>query len=126
MEENNKCEYNYIIWTKSGKRDGSYLRKAEHKTNTDLLSFSLVSSLILVINAAKIGHDDGNWKGDDQDTAKRTNTAHYLAYHSGWHHVTVPVSWWFIYFRFRFHFHLVGIVSFASSHLNFIVCLRKV
>lgn len=60
--------------------------------NTNLLCLSLVGSLILVINATEIGHDDWNWKRDDQDTAEGADTAHYFAYHGCRYHISVPVS----------------------------------
>lgn len=55
-----------------------------------LLRLSLVGALVLVVNAAKVGHDNWNWQRDDEYTAKRANAAHYFANHGCRHHVAVP------------------------------------
>ena len=62
------------------------------KKTTCLLSLALVGPLILMVNAAKVGHDDGNWQGDDQHSAKRTNAAHHFAGYRLWDHVAVPAT----------------------------------
>lgn len=67
---------------------------AQHRapTATYLLGLALVRALILVVDSAKVGHDNWHWKRDDQHTAERTNTAHYFAYHCCWHHVAVAAK----------------------------------
>lgn len=57
--------------------------------HTNLLRLALVSALILMVDPAKVGHDDRNWQGDDQHTAQRTNAANYFANHGCWDHISV-------------------------------------
>ena len=55
-----------------------------------LLGFSLVWALILVINAREIRHNDGDGKGDDQDSGQGANATDHFAYCRAGHHVTIP------------------------------------
>ena len=55
-----------------------------------LLGFSLVSTLILVINAREIRHNDRDGKGDYQHSRKGANATDHLTNASTWHHVTIP------------------------------------
>ncbi len=45
-------------------------RSVKGNETTCLLSLALVGPLILMVNAAKVGNDDGNWQGDDQHSAE--------------------------------------------------------
>lgn len=57
---------------------------------THPLCFSLICTLVLMVNPAKVGHNDRNRKRDDEHTAQRTHTTHDLACDRFRHHVTVP------------------------------------
>ena len=46
---------------------------------TYLLGLSLVSPLVLVINAREIRHNDGDGKGDDQNSGQRANATDQFA-----------------------------------------------
>ena len=54
-----------------------------------LLGFSLVWALVLVINAREIRHNDGDGKGDDQDSGQGANATNHFAYCRAGHHVTI-------------------------------------
>lgn len=56
-----------------------------------LLGFSFVCPLVLVINAREIRDNDGDGKGDDQDSGERANATDHLAYAGVGNHVTVPL-----------------------------------
>ena len=58
---------------------------------TDLLSFALVSPLVLVVNSTEVGHNNRNWKRDDEDSTERTHPSHHLARDCVWHHVSITV-----------------------------------
>ena len=57
-----------------------------------LLRLSFVGSLVLVIDATKIGYDHRNRKCYDQDAAERTNSAHHLADDCSRNHVSIAVQ----------------------------------
>lgn len=54
-----------------------------------LLGFPLVWALVLVINAREIRHNDGDGKGDDQDSGQGANATDHFAYCRARHHVTI-------------------------------------
>ena len=56
-----------------------------------LLGFPFVCPLVLVINAREIRDNDGDGKGDDQDSGERANATDHLAYAGVGNHVTVPL-----------------------------------
>ena len=43
-----------------------------------------------MVNAGEVRDDDGDRKGDDQDTGQGADAAYQLAQHRVGHHVTVP------------------------------------
>lgn len=45
-----------------------------------------------MVYPAKIGHNNWNWKGNDQDTAERADTAHNFTNHRRGNHVAIPVQ----------------------------------
>lgn len=54
-----------------------------------LLCPALVGTLVLVVDAAEIGDDDGNGQSDDQHPAQRADGAEDLPSNGLGHHVTV-------------------------------------
>lgn len=56
---------------------------------TYLLSFPLIGTLILMIDATKVGHYNWNGQSDHQHTTERTYTSNYLPRNSVGHHVTI-------------------------------------
>ncbi len=65
-----------------------------HLSPTDLkfLSPTLVSSLVLMINAAEVGNDDWNRQSDDQHPTERTDGAKDLSCYGLRDHVSVPAE----------------------------------
>lgn len=57
-----------------------------------LLRTPFVSSLVLVIDSAKVGHDDGNRQGDYQHPAQRTDRTKDLPCDRLGHHVPVTTA----------------------------------
>lgn len=60
------------------------LNKGSH-----LLSSSLLSSLVLLVDPTEVGHDDRNWEGNDQNTTQRTDGTKDLPRDGLWNHVTI-------------------------------------
>lgn len=54
-----------------------------------LLCPALVGTLVLVVDAAEVGDDDGNGQGDDQHPAQRADGAEDLPGNGLGHHVTI-------------------------------------
>ena len=59
---------------------------------SNLLSLALVGSLILVVNPAKVGDDDGHGQGNNEHTAQRADTSHHFARYRLGHHVAVSAK----------------------------------
>lgn len=57
-----------------------------------LLSAPLVGSLVLVVDATEVGHDDRHGQGDHQHAAEGANGAKDLPGNRFWHHVSVSVE----------------------------------
>lgn len=57
-----------------------------------LLSASLVGSLVLVVDATEVGHDDGDGQGDHQHATEGANGAKDLTGDRLWHHVAISVE----------------------------------
>lgn len=57
---------------------------------TNLLRSHLVRSLVLVVDPAEVGHDDGDGQRDDQNAAERADGTEDLPCDGVWNHVSVP------------------------------------
>lgn len=57
-----------------------------------LLSASLVGSLVLMVDATEVGHNDGDGQGDHQHAAEGANGAKDLTGDRLWDHVAVSVE----------------------------------
>lgn len=57
-----------------------------------LLSAPLVGSLVLVVDATEVGHDDRDRQGDHQHAAEGANGAKDLTGDRLWHHVSISVE----------------------------------
>lgn len=57
-----------------------------------LLCAALVRSLVLVVDAAEVGHDDRDGKCNDQDTAEGADRAEDLTRDRFRNHVSVPTE----------------------------------
>lgn len=55
-----------------------------------LLSAAFVRSLVLVVDATKVGDDDGDGQGDHQHAAQGADGTEDLSGNRLWHHVSVP------------------------------------
>lgn len=58
----------------------------------NLLRSHLVRSLVLVVDPAEVGHDDGHRQGDHQHTAERADGAEDLPRDGVGNHVAVPAG----------------------------------
>ena len=56
-----------------------------------LLGSPLVRPLVLVVDAAEVGDDDGDGKGDHQHSRQRTNPSHQLSHDRRRDHVAISV-----------------------------------
>lgn len=54
-----------------------------------LLRSALVSTLVLVVDAAEVGHDDRHRQCNDQDTAEGADGSKNLASNGAGHHVSI-------------------------------------
>lgn len=61
-------------------------------TDLKFLSPTLVSSLVLMVDAAEVGNDDGNRQSDDQHPTERTDGAKDLSCYGLRDHVSVPTE----------------------------------
>lgn len=59
------------------------------KSTACLLCFPFVGTLILVVNSAKIGNDDRNWKSDDEHSTQRADAPNNFPRYRPWNHVSV-------------------------------------
>lgn len=55
-----------------------------------LLSSHLVGSLVLVVDPAEVGHNDGHWQRDHKHTAEGTDGTKDLPRYGVWNHVPIP------------------------------------
>lgn len=68
------------------------LREFFSPTNLNFLSPTLVSSLVLMVDAAEVGNDDGNRQSNDQHPTERTDGAKDLSCYSLRDHVSIPAE----------------------------------
>lgn len=66
-----------------------YVRK---QLESNLLRSHLVCSLVLVVDSAEVGHDDGYGQRDHQHTAERADGTEDLPRNGVRNHVTVPAG----------------------------------
>ena len=62
------------------------------RLKTYLLSAALVRSLVLVVDAAEVGDDDGDGQSDHQHAAQGADGAEDLSSDGFWHHVPVTTG----------------------------------
>lgn len=61
-------------------------------TDLNFLSLALVSSLVLMVDAAEVGNDDGNRQSDDQHPTEGTDGAKDLPCYGLRDHVSIPAE----------------------------------
>lgn len=80
-----------------------------------LLCPALVGTLVLVVDAAEVGDDDGNGQGDDQHPAQRADGAEDLPGDGLGHHVTIAGGEKHTQGRFPFQTRAMAPKAFSGS-----------
>lgn len=73
-------------------RGGDAPRGVLSSTDLNFLSPTLVSSLVLMVNATEVGNDDGNRQSNDQHPTEGTDGAKDLPCYGLWDHVSIPAE----------------------------------
>ncbi len=93
------------VWIRQGQRkeaDRSKIKRDREKKGGEKgggrgsqypLGSSLLCPLALVVDAAKVGHDDRDRQGNYQHPTQRAYGPKHLPNDCFWHHITVPATW---------------------------------